>query len=715
MSLRIFPAILIALLVLGAAMNAAAKIDIDDITVTLSEDDRDTGDDSLTLDVGSDFYVQINLEGPDGDEDNVDLDIEIKIDGTVVYDDSESVDLVEDDDYLITIASGDLEENDAFESNLMAYDCGKSKVEVTVSGDIKTRRSDSATIRFEGDDLNVDIGPSDPQPSEEITVTVTDEDDDELKGITVRFTNLGSDGDWDEKDDYVDDKTDSDGEVQITLSEEDEFESKPYGKYQVDVWEEGGEYCKYTTTIDSRHTLRIGSIEPSAPMPGENIKLRVTDDDDEPVAGAKVGVSKQGVVSTYTTDVQGYIIFKSDVSGTFDLVATKTDYIDSDIKSITIQEKGAMKIELTPSSNIPAGSEMQIKVTGGDGSPLKGARVVITKPDKSTVDVVTSSAGTASYKPDAPGAYSLKVESPLYTAGTKEFKAYNAFKVKVPENLLPDTDITITVQDSLDNPVPGAVVSITETGITGTTDSSGKYTFSLVDAKTYTLKVKKDNYLETEMRINVRGIVSIRLSAKDIELGEEMEMVMQDSRGNPIDAAVEVTTPDGVKESIGNMYTPPAVGTYTVTASKEGYEAGTETFTVRPHPLLLESGVENGRLIVSATSSGNPVADLPVTFDTLDAHQEAKTDAEGKITIEISQSNLTGNVTIKAASDLYEPVTAVQEIKPQEGGNSTMLIVILVVLIILIIVILALTSKGEIKKRKEKGQMERKGGSHIGG
>ena len=710
MNSRIY-AILTVFLVLGAVMDVYAKVDVDDIDVTLSKGVDDEGDDYLKMDVGDDFYVHIELEDPDDSEDNLDVDIEIKINSVVVYDDSETIDLVENEAYIINISSKDFNEEDIWEDNLMAYDCGRTKVVVVVSGDIKPSESDEAELKIEGDDLEVDMDPEKPSPDDRLTITVKDEDDDEVDDVTVKFTHLGDDDEWDRKDDNWNDETDRNGEVEVKLSKE--FDD-PYGEYQIDVWEDGGDYCKYTTTIDSRRSLKISDPEPAKPVVGGDIKMRVTDDNDEPVSGAKMAVSGPGGFNTYTTNAQGYATFQVDSTGTFSIVVTKEGYGDSEAKHIDILEKNAMILEVTPGVQ-EVGKEISIKVTSSAGSVLKGAKVTIIGPEGTTESFTASDEGKVSYTPKSAGTYTLKADAPLYSSTTEEFKAHNVFKVGVPENLLPDVDITITVKDQEDKPVSGALVSIQDTGVSGTTDANG-FTFSLTEPKEYTLIVKKEGYRDAITNIKVEGVLSLTLSSKEIDLGGVIDFVVQDSQGNPVTADVEVTKPDGVKEAISEGYQPITAGEYTLSASKSGYEPATDTFMVRSSPLVLESKVEGNNLVVTATSLGKSVRNISLSFDVDGFHEELLTNDDGQAILDLVTLNVTGNVTITAINENYAETSIIHEgVKPAGGSDYTLLfILILVLLVIAIIVVLVLnTGGGKEGKEETESDMGRASGSSL--
>jgi len=106
MNLKI-PAIVIALLVLGSF--ADAKIEIDKITVTMSTSSSDLGDDSLSIDPGDDFYVHVKVK-PSDTLDNADSTLKIYVDDTLVYSETVTMDLVEDEYYVLNVSSDNFDE-----------------------------------------------------------------------------------------------------------------------------------------------------------------------------------------------------------------------------------------------------------------------------------------------------------------------------------------------------------------------------------------------------------------------------------------------------------------------------------------------------------------------------------------------------------------------------------------------------------------------------
>jgi len=430
MNLKI-PAIVIALLVLGSF--ADAKIEIDKITVTMSTSSSDLGDDSLSIDPGDDFYVHVKVK-PSDTLDNADSTLKIYVDDTLVYSETVTMDLVEDEYYVLNVSSDNFDEGNYWEGNLMAYDCGDHTIKASLGGkDISGSKTDTASLEIDGDEYRVSISPDQPTLTDKITVTVKDEDKDEVEGATVKFTKLGDSDTWDDDYKTADDETDSDGEVTFKLSSE--FGSSAYGKYQIDVYNKDEGYCKYTKIIDTRVSLVLSGTDPAYPTTGQQIRMRVTDQNGNAVAGAKVILSRAGAVNTYTTDAQGYVTYTVNSSGSFDAVASKSGYTDSLTVTVTVSDKSSLIVALSPEKDVAVGSEVQITVTGSDGKPVKGAKVSVIQSDGTTEEFSTPDNGKITYRPQSAGQYKVKAEAAMYSAATKDFKAYSIFTVNLPETL----------------------------------------------------------------------------------------------------------------------------------------------------------------------------------------------------------------------------------------------------------------------------------------
>ncbi len=711
MNLKV-PAIFIALLVLGSFVNA--KVDITSMSLTLSTSSSSAGDSSLDVSPGDNFYVHLNMR-PDSNLTGARAVLKIYVDDTLVDNENVNIDFVEDQDYMLNISSDDFNEADIWSGNLMAYDCGSHDIKASIgTRDIQTTRDDTGSLDINADDLRVTLAPQNPSPNDDLKITVKDTDRNTLEDMDVRLTALGDSDAWSTDDRTWSDTTDSDGIVSVRIA--DEFRSNPNGKYQLDVYDTNGDYCKYTTTIDASLALSLSNPDPVNPMAGQTVKMRVTDQNGNYIQGATVTISNAGVVSTYTSDSQGYITLQTSVTGSFDAVASKSGYTDSVAVPFTVSAKNGMNVGISP-KDVQAGNQITITVSGSDGSPIKGAKVSITQPDTTTVAYTSSDSGVVVYTPKDSGQYSVKVEATLYASTTTQFTAYNVFNVAVPSTLLPNTDITVTVTDTDGKPLSGASVSVKEASITGTTDASGTYTFSVSAPKEYTLTVKKDGYTDYTKTLVVQGLLTVKISNSTISLGNSVEIAVQDSQGSKVDAKVTITKPNGDDETLTtDEYTPQLAGAYSVSASMNGYQAASGEFTVEAYPLVIKAKMDGQKIVATATSNGNPVPNISISFQAAGFNEDVITDKNGMASVDAQKSNVSGNVTISSNEANYAQANTQIEVNPVSGTDSSMLLVILVALIIVIIVIIAMTTKGG-KNRKEKGLLYRTAGgrTHLEG
>ncbi len=706
--------VITVILLIGIALGSvsAKRVEIDGIDVTLSKsgDYADSTDD-LRIDPGEDFYVHIKLENPDENKTNVDVDIEITILGVKVYDDEEDIDrLIEGEDYVIRIRSKDFDA--IWDENLMNYECGDKRVNVRVSGDVSKER-DYADLDIRGDKLRVSMKPEYPTASDKITIKVTDEDNEELEDIWVKFTNLGDNDEWDEDDKEWDDRTDEDGEVSVILSKLWEFRSDPYGIYQVDVWDEDREYCKKTFRFDAKHTLNISIVTPLNPRVGEPINVQIVDENNRGVNGAKITVNAANFHETYTAKSDGYVSFTINTPGKYELIASKEDYRDSPIKSITVASKSAAGITINPKTQV-VGNPVEIIVSDANGSALEGATVTITKPDGTPGPTLeTPSSGSVVYTPLSVGTYTVRVEEKEHNPTEDRFSVFYEFKIDSPEESRINRDVTIIVKDQADQPVANASVSIQGTTIRGYTNSSGLFTFRLSEPGDYTLKVEKDKFMDATKEIGIRGLLSLELSSTEIEFGQSVTISVFDDEGNKISADIIVTKPDGVKEMVTTeTYIPTSAGNYVVSASKSGYSASSVNLRVNPRPVKLESTIRNKKLIVTVSSRNEPVSGVRLSVKANGIEKEIVTDSKGIASLDLSNMNLTGSISISVESNNYEKKTITQ--KAKVGIDYSWLVGVVGIVAIIAMIVISLSKRRRRKKEKKGITIKRTKGTRLG-
>jgi hypothetical protein len=670
------------------------------------------------IDPGDSFNVKLNVTNTDNEdlEDSDGVELVIYVDGVLVHEDEDwdHGGIPQSSSKTVSISSNSFntEYGDVWEKSLLGYECEKKTVEVRLSGDVSD--SDKATLEIDGEDLYVGMTPSEPTAGSEIVVEVEDEDD--LRdNVNVRITHLGDDGEWDMDDVNRGDETDG-GEVKFRpLNEDTRFKEDPYAKYQLDVWDDN--YCLFRETFDVGNKLKIADV-PVNPYAGEEMTIRVLDVDNDTVENAKVTVSgSTSFVDSYTSDSRGYVRFAIDSTGTYTLIASKTGYGDSDITTINVKNKEGMDIGIEPTKQA-IGKDVTITVTS-KGSPINGAEVTIKKPDGTTDVLSTPSTGKVIYTPTLTGTYDVTVKKVAYETTTSSFKAINLFDVTMPDKPGLHEEIQIEVKDQNGNPVPSASITITGTDITGLTGSDGRFTFMLENAGKYTMTIKKTDYEDFTRDIEIRGNLQLEVTPEILDLEDSVTIEVRDENGQSIEANIEMTKPDGKKETVvknSHAFTPELAGKYDITASKDYYVSASSSFSVNPYPLNLDVWLSGTDLMVKATSNGNAIQGSNILVSTPGGDEiTITTDDSGIAKLELKDLNQTGTFVVSSLDINFEKKTVTKEIESLGGGLMSIVLIVGVIVVLIILVSIIFYISHKKGRRKEVRVSRRRKGARLEG
>ncbi|MFC2154790.1 hypothetical protein ACFLRC_04855, partial [Candidatus Altiarchaeota archaeon] len=398
MNVKIKSLVVVFILLGLVTIPATGDVGIDGISVSLDPDN---------IEVGENFDVEITIEDPDDNRSNVDVDVEIMIEDVIVHEDTVSVDLVEGEDYTITIGSSSFEfdNDDIWRDQLWGYECGDLDIDVTVSGDVDEKDA-SDSLDIDGEEFEkFTVDPESPSPDDEISIYVEDKDGNEERDVKVVITRLDNNDEWDIDDDMIDDgETDSNGNYEITIEDENEFEDDPYGMFQIDIYK--NDYCKESKTIEVSRTLSIAGPFPANPKVGEQFQLRLQDQNGDPIRHGLIVANINRELIKSTTDMDGYARFTINEAGSFSFAVSLEDY-DDIIKTVTITELSGMQVSVSPAAP-KTGNDVSITVTSG-GKGISGATVKITLPDGSSKSQVTGSKGATKFVPIQEGTHSIEV------------------------------------------------------------------------------------------------------------------------------------------------------------------------------------------------------------------------------------------------------------------------------------------------------------------
>jgi hypothetical protein len=673
---------------------SAVDVEIDSIHVDVPEE----------ITPGGNFNVVVNFENPD-DTDSVSVRIKIEIEGLLVYDDDHSISFTNGVDRNYSISSGSFD--DIWDDNLMAYNCGSNRVEVTVSGDNDEINTESDAADFDitpsGDEdektLNMDIDPSNPQIDDDITITIKNENGDEVSGVSVKFTWVDDNekGVWEADDLYEDaSKTGSDGETIFNI--EDDFKGE-YGKYQVDAWKSG--YCKATETFAIvQGELTVGNPEPSNPKVGEQFKLKVTDGTN-PLKGVRGVISDINVRQTSTSGDDGYLKFTINKAGTYTILINASNYELME-KQVMVSTPDALTVSITPT---PAEVNDPVNIAVfSKSSPVSGVSLTVTRPDGGKDVLSTGSDGRASYTPKKTGTFKVDASKDNYQQVSETFSVNSAFNVVLPDEktIVYGSELTITLVDAETKvPVAGALMSGTGIPSLSKTNTMGQYTMKLGSSGQYSFIVSKDGYADKGFSVTALCVLNLKTNATTVELEQPVRISVYDKeKGEYVSGNIAVSKPDGTSDAkTGEEYalTPSELGTYGIKISKANCVGDEGVIEAKTRGLRFESELKEGKILVRTISGGKPVAGVEVEVKTPSgASQQATSDENGLLTVNAVES---GDYNITSTDSRYsaERLTVEQKgsaLKKYWWAIAVAGIILLIVVLLALIALLFLRSRG---------------------
>ena len=331
--------------------------------------------------------------------------------------------------------------------------------------------------------------------------------------------------------------------------------------------------------------------------------------------------------------------------------------------------------------------EMEITSASGDTITMKNKENDIDLEDGETVMIMENIGFTTS--DDGGDRYYLFVRRTIGSIA--------ALKIELPESLIVDEEIVITITADGD-PVEGAQVQFAGENL-GLTDSDGKVTITSEEAGTFTIIASKENYdsVSEEIRILTEAEAEkdpLKIEMQDTAEPEEDVVIKVMYEGDAIDNASVSWNGDyiGDTDETGSLtYTAEDEGTYTVTASKEGYLDGSEEIEVAYPSAEFEladltfpeevSANKEFTVSVDVTNTGDDsgtyLAELKINDSVVDS-QNFTLDAGDTENIEFTTKIAeAGTITIGIGTESGEITVT------KSKSNTTLIAVVLIVLALL--------------------------------
>ncbi|HEX54995.1 MAG: hypothetical protein DRO94_02360 [Candidatus Altiarchaeales archaeon] len=662
---------------------------------------------------GESFYLYINITNIDTEDITSQNDIELAIysDNILIHHDIIHEEIPQNSSKEISISSNkfNVDYDDIWgDDGLLGYKCNTHEIEVRVYGDVSSESS-IEELKISGEELFVGIEPSPLTPKDEIMVIVEDKDGNRLDNVNVRLIQLGENDEWDIDDVSRDERTNRDGEAIFTAIIDDfRFRDEPYGKYQINVWDD--DYCLLTKTFDIRNRLKIDRITPEDIFAGDEIRVKVVDINNDPVENSLVTVSGPGISGGISrkTDSNGIAKFILTETGTFNIIATKEGYEDSDIITIRIMKKKPIDIKIEPKDAI-VGRTVKLVVTS-EGELLSNATIEIKNP-YGRIDTLIAESGEIEYIPTTPGRYEIKVTKAAYETTMTTFLANNIFNVSVPDVEI-GREVRIKVYDQNNKPVENANIVIEGTSISGSTNSDGEFSFTLTTAGEYKIVIKKNGFRDYERDMVLYSSLLLDISPDEIYIGNSSEIRIFDENGNRINATITISGPKEFLKVITKdryLFKPDHAGVYNITASREFYNSTTSRLVVKPLFVNLELRLNRDLLLVRVTHADKPLENITVEIIMPDNRSEyILTNSDGIASLNVENISYDGEFRAMVVDDNYKSEIVVKRFEKMN------IISILIIIIVVLILILISGAIFYLSHKVRRGSIVEKGKSRLG-
>ena len=317
------------------------------------------------------------------------------------------------------------------------------------------------------------------------------------------------------------------------------------------------------------------------------------------VKGITQGYAKVLVVETgesVTADNNGNFMIAGLAEGSYTLSITHTDY-----------ENKNLSFSISKNKETDLGQINLIAKNGSlSGSTVAGASVSFA--GQNTVADVT---GAFSFVGVVPGTYTLAVSHPDYHNFNKDY-TIGPNEDKSVGNIVLDGktgSITGKVENALNSsPLQGASVTVLDTGQNTTTNSSGQFTISGIEAGNYTLQVVHNDFADytTNIKVNINSTADIGI----ISLTASPGSVSGITQAGADVSLTGSNTYNGLADSAGNFSISGVVpGTYTLTVSHPDYYQSDQSVVVGigkntnvgSVPLAPKEGTVSGETTLNST------------------------------------------------------------------------------------------------------------------
>ncbi|WP_255207924.1 MULTISPECIES: carboxypeptidase regulatory-like domain-containing protein [unclassified Myxococcus] len=379
-----------------------------------------------------------------------------------------------------------------------------------------------------------------------------------------------------------------------------------------------------------------------------------------------ISVSVEGASLSATTATDGRFALENVAPGTHIVVARRSGYTEAR-QSVTViaEATASVRLDLGRGRGSILGT---VQVEGVLDS--SGVTVTLVETGATTTSDAT---GIFTFSDLAQGTYTLALQKAGYleTRQTVEVRGTGSTLVNLSLSRERGSVSGVIQFEGASNHA-GAVVTLVEAALTATTNAEGQFDIQNVMTGTYTLRVRRESYVDAQQLVEVRANqpsqVNLTLS---LVRGDVAGTVQLSDGATPSGVTITVTqTGANTTTNAQGQFTLTGLplGTYTLTAQRQGYAVAQQTVTVRTgaaatvaFTLVRAQGrVEGSALLEGASSHGGISVTLAGTGAT------TTTDSQGRFTF----SNVaSGTYTVEARRSGY--AVASQSVQVQEAQTAT--------------------------------------------
>ncbi len=297
------------------------------------------------------------------------------------------------------------------------------------------------------------------------------------------------------------------------------------------------------------------------------------------LAGATVGYSGGSV----TTDGSGNYTLSNVAPGTYTVTASAAGHTSrSSMVSVTSGNTTTLNFQLTP--NVPGA------ITGQVTDSSTGVAIVGATVSYSGGSTTTDSSGNYTLNNVAPGTYTVTASATGYTSLSSTVSVTSGITATVNFQLNPlPTNVPGTIKGRVTNISTGGGVSgatVSFSGGSTTSDSSGNYTFSGVTPGTYSVTASHTGFFPVTHAAVLGSGATVTLNFA-MATGGKIAGTVTNSSGAAISGAAVTLTGGSINTTVNTTTNSSGaynsnwmpVGSYTVTVSASGHATQSKTAT----------------------------------------------------------------------------------------------------------------------------------------